>query len=216
MTDTATEPHASVPPEATPRPPAQLGELGAAVHARVRALQATRAASSATGATLARLRRAASKPPGGDPALWELTVGGLPGHPTSDAATPEEVAAHTALTLYALHQQSRAEPAHVRGIGIGQAVQRLAAANGQAGVRRRFDAVATAASYGEVSHHLRGLIGQLRSAGIPLDYGMLADDLLQIQRGGQAATVRLRWARQLYRLDQTATTATGESKEGQE
>ena len=68
MTDTATEPHASGPPEATSRPPAQLGELGATVHARVRALQATRGASSATGATLARLRRAASKPPGGDPA----------------------------------------------------------------------------------------------------------------------------------------------------
>ena len=51
----------------------------------------------------------------------------------------------------------------------------------------------------EVVHHARGLITQLRSHGIPLDYGMFTEDLVYLQTRG-ADRVRLRWGRDFYRI----------------
>lgn len=177
-----------------------LGELGAVVHQRIMRLQATLGTSSGTSATVALLRRAVGKPPGSDPQLWEWTIGGIPGRATSDEPTPEEWAAHTAMTLWALHQQSRPEPMHHRGVGVGEAVRRLGTRASAPAVRRRFEAVATSATVEEAVHHLRGLISQLRAERIALDYGRLADDLNRFQRPGGAKVVRLRWGRQYYRL----------------
>ena len=63
---------------------------------------------------------------------------------------------------------------------------------------RRFNALATADSMPEVSHHLRGMIQLLRREGIPLDYPQLAEDLYQYQFVDGAPNVRLRWGRDLY------------------
>lgn len=181
-----------------------LGDLGAVVDRRIGPLQTgyLRDVSGPT-ATLARLRHGVGRVPGSLPELWELTIEGLPGRADGDVPTPEEWAAHTALTLYAMHQQSRDKAMHVRGRGFGQAVRRLAVGNRERAVRRRFEAVGTAITFAEAAHHLRGLITQLRPEKIPLDYGQLADDLLQFQvrrRGGPDA-VRRRWARQYYQID---------------
>lgn len=186
-------------------PPRNLRPLGLEVNRRVSALQREYLAdtSASARATLAHLRNAANAAPGSVPTIWELTIAGIPGQPsdTTMAPTREERAAHAALTLYASHQQSVRDPMHAPGIGLGHAVERLAPkGDGRRGaVRRRFDAVATASTLEEAAHHLRGLVGQLRSAKIPLDYGQLADDLVGVQQPRTIDAVRLRWARQYYR-----------------
>ena len=68
----------------------------------------------------------------------------------------------------------------------------------ESSVLRRFNALATADSMPEVSHHLRGMIQLLRREGIPLDYPQLAEDLYQYQFVDGAPNVRLRWGRDLY------------------
>jgi len=191
----------------------KLGNIGVFVARRARFLQETRS-RSATAAMLAHLRANVGREPGADARVWSLTVDGVPGEPRGDGPTPEERAAHVALTLYAVHQQSRPIGMHQPGVGLGRAVARLDHARGGGDaehvspVRRRFDAIVTSDDIAEVVHHLRGLVTQLRSDGIGLDYGMLADDLDQLQRRGGADAVRRRWARQLYRLEPDAGAAT--------
>jgi CRISPR system Cascade subunit CasB len=50
-----------------------------------------------------------------------------------------------------------------------------------------------------LAHYLRELILLLRSAGIGLDYPMLAADLYQYQSPDLASRVRLRWGQDFYR-----------------
>lgn len=212
MTNTTHEGGDVAPAGRTEAPPRALRDLGAVVDQRVRNLQRMYIAntSSPARALLAQLRNAVGSEPGAVPAVWDLTVGALPGpdRPTDDP-TREENAAHAALTLYAYHQQSRTDPMHVRGVGLGTAVRRLAAATGnEVAVRRRFDAVATATSFAETTHHLRGLVTQLRGARLPLDYGLLADDLVTLQTPDRADRVRLRWAREYYRTTDSAAPTT--------
>ena len=184
----------------------QLGEVGALVARRARFLLETRTRSS-TVAVLAHLRANVASEPGADPQVWSVTMEGVPGNPRGDDASTEERAVHAALTLFALHQQSRPGDMHQPGLGLGRAVARLDRIRGgtdsenTSPVRRRFDAVVTSGSFNEVIHHLRGVVALLRSEGVALDYGMLADDLEQFQRPGGADAVRRRWARQYYRLD---------------
>ena len=180
--------------------------VGRFVAGRVHQLDASRESAS-TRATLANLRRAVAREVGSVPEIWQVTLDGAPGTPRGDAPTVEEIAIHATLTLYAVHQQSKVESMHRRGAGLGHAVRRLEARAGQPGssdvspVRRRFDALATSQSVSEARHHLRGLVGQLSANGIPLDYGMLAEDLHDLQIAHRAPSVRLRWARQYYRID---------------
>ena len=99
---------------------------------------------------------------------------------------------------------------HVKEIGLGHAVRRLGprGSSTETTVRRRFDAVATATTFEGAAHHLRALVGQLRAAKIPLDYGQLADDLLWLQNPTTSHRVRLRWARQYYAASDAATDST--------
>lgn len=153
--------------------------------------------SSEAVATLARLRRGAGKEPDALPELWPVTLAGLT-PPQWDEAPPTylERAVHTALTLYAVHQQSRSSTMHVHGTDLGAAVGRLAGATSEAPVRRRFEALGTAESFLEAAHHARGLVTQLRAAELPLDYGRFARQLYYLQLGGDAARrVRLQWGR---------------------
>lgn len=185
--------------------------VGSYVRRRIGALLA-QVDSSGTRASLAALRNAVAQEPGSVPAIWGLTVDGVPGAPRDDAPTRQERAVHLAMTLFAVHQQSRPQPMHARGVGLGHAIRRLERSSPTRGdgdvspVRRRFDALASATNLSEAAHHLRGIVGQLRSEGIPLDYGALADDLESLQDTSRAAGVRLRWARQYYRTDTHETT----------
>jgi CRISPR system Cascade subunit CasB len=156
-------------------------------------------------ARLAKLRRAVTSAPGSDPDVWAETIGALPerlsqGAHAENGPTDCERAAHEAITLYALHQQSRTTAVHRQDISLGSAAHRLARATGRDdAIRTRFQAVATAGSAAALLHHLRAFITLLRSESIPLDYGQLAVDLRQLHEGTRADQVRLRWGRDFHR-----------------
>ena len=165
-------------------------------------------------ARLAELRRGVGHQPGDLPALWGSFLQELPkelwGRETAagECREPSEAewAVYLALTLYALHQQGEENVSmNEKGCTLGRAVRLLAQNSAAAAqdwtessVLRRFNALATADSMPEVSHHLRGMIQLLRREGIPLDYPQLAEDLYQYQFVDGAPNVRLRWGRDLY------------------
>ena len=154
--------------------------------------------------TLAQLRRADASVPGVDPVLWQVTLEGLPEsvRGTGDAPSYGEAAAHGALVMYAIHQQSKSEPMHRQGVGLGQAVRDLARARSSdgtpdPGVLSRFHALVRAQSRAARLYSLRALVGMLRAESIPLDYGRLATDLWLLDTK-KSDGVRLRWGRQLH------------------
>lgn len=188
--------------------PASVGEFVASkiVALQEQYLQANRSGQS--DARLARLRRAVTVEAGADPEVWSDTLDGVPFPGKTDVPSATERAAHTALTLYALHQQSQRERAHRPGGSLGSSVRALAISRDaltdsdrESAVRRRFDALMTANSYAEIVYHLRGLIQQFRNAErpIPLDYARLADDLTALQSPAKVAGVLLRWGRDYHR-----------------
>lgn len=196
--------------ESTHRP-RSLTRVGSLVDKRLRELQeGVLANRSASVALLARLRHAAGKPAGSVPDIWPITLAAEFAQGTSDdAVTAAETAAHLAMTLYAVHQQSVAERMHQRGHGLGGSVRRLHSPDADTDpVRRRFNALGTSDTLAELSHHARGLVQQLRAAKVPLDYGLLADELMAWQRPGGSARVRLQWGREFYAVrDRSAVDA---------
>ena len=148
---------------------------------------------------LAALRRGASRSPGELPEIWELTRVEVPDG-AGDAPTWEEIAVHTAMTLYAVHQQSRTEHMFSPGVGLGSAARRLIGSPDEENpsARARFNALVTSTTVAELRHHLRGFVSLLRARGFALDHAMLADDVLRFQQPGGARSVRLNWARQYY------------------
>lgn len=164
-------------------------------------------------AELAELRRGVGRQPGELPALWGSFLAEMPEELRgTDGPSKAEWAIYLALTLYALHQQgaNRAEGSmNQPGKTLGGAVRRLAetTAAGQdwteSSVLRRFNALATADSMPEISHHLRGMIQLLRREKIPLDYPQLAVDLYRLQFVESAPNVRLQWGRELYTIEKS-------------
>ena len=150
---------------------------------------------------LAALRKGASRSPGELPEIWELTRVEVPDG-AGDAPTWEEIAVHTAMTLYAVHQQSRTESMFHPGVGLGRAARRLIGPPDEENpsARARFNALVTSTTVAELRHHLRGFVSLLRARGFALDHAMLADDVLRFQQPGGARSVRLNWARQYHFL----------------
>ena len=150
---------------------------------------------------LAALRKGASRSPGELPEIWELTRVEVP-ESAGDAPTWEETAVHTAMTLYAVHQQSRTEHMFSPGVGLGRAARRLIGPPDEENpsARARFNALVTSTTVAELRHHLRGFVSLLRARGFALDHAMLADDVLRFQQPGGARSVRLNWARQYHFL----------------
>ena len=164
---------------------------------------------------LARLRRAVTSAPGADPATWGETLSGMPEAllGRGDEPSAHERAAHAAITVYAVHQQSQSTAMHRAGQSLGTAVRTLGQrTSADEAVRRRFQALGTATSLPETLHHLRGLVTHLRSKGIALDYGRLARDLRLLQRPATADGVRLAWGRDYYR-PQARDDASGDTAE---
>ena len=192
-----------------------LGEAGRLVDWRIggpRGLQG-RYCSKNRKETLARaqvaaLRKGASRSPGELPEIWELTRVEVPDG-AGDAPTWEEIAVHTAMTLYAVHQQSRTEPMFRPSVGLGSAAHDLVGRDEEnPSARARFNALVTSTTVAELRHHLRGFVSLLRARGIALDHAMLADDIVGFQRPGGAKKVRLNWARQYYSLPAESLPAT--------
>ena len=62
-------------------------------------------------------------------------------------------------------------------------------------------------------HYARQLVQQLRAASIPLDYGLLAQQLYDLQNPYRADAVRLSWGRAFARVSFDATMEQEERKE---
>ncbi|HWH01680.1 MAG TPA: type I-E CRISPR-associated protein Cse2/CasB [Pilimelia sp.] len=222
VTAPGTAPPPTTTPETAPPAPGQRrpwvrrrGELGDHVARLVGGLQARclrEPPDPEVVGALARLRRGIGQVPGFDYTLdhYLHVPEELLGHrPDNDAEpTDAEHAVHDAVTLYALHQQSRREPMHADRRGLGMAVAALVrATDGPEGVRRRFAALGTASTYAESIHHLRGLVTMLREQHIALDYGLLADDLRTLRQPGGRARVQSGWGREFFRSRPAAESA---------
>jgi len=201
-TSTPAEVSGGAPPDA--RRARRLGRIGLLVNQRIggaHGLQKRYLDNESLGrAEVAALRKGANRAPGELPEIWELTRVEVPDG-AGDAPTREEIAVHTAMTLYAVHQQSRSECMFVPGRGLGRAAHELVGTDEEnPSARARFNALVTSTTVAELRHHLRNLVSLLRSRGIALDHAMLADDIVRFQRPGGAKRVRLAWARQYYSL----------------
>ncbi len=157
-------------------------------------------------AALARLRRGAGRDIAQVADLWGLLdTTGLHEVPDGERALSEpelawaENAVHIALTLWALHQQSRATAMHrvdskSSPARLGSAVRRLMPRDGiDEAVRKRFVRIGTATDLDALAERLRTVILLLRRADIPLDYGLLAEQLYRWQAPGGREAVRRSW-----------------------
>jgi CRISPR system Cascade subunit CasB len=148
------------------------------------------------GEELAALRRGVGREAGDVPAMWrfytELTQDGR--------KTMRLRAEHVALTLFAVHQQSKSRPMHRAGVGVGTAIVALRRdpRTSEEAVDRRFAAAATATSFTEVSAHLRGLITQIRRLDQGLDYTRLVKNLIAWQDPVRVPDIRRRWGAQYF------------------
>lgn len=183
-------------------------QLGRFVGQRIGTIQGSYLSSNRSkGARqLAALRHAVNNQPGETASIWQLEFDGLPYNllGKGDVPSKAERAVHAALTLYALHQRSQTIPMHQSGreYGLGQAMHKLVLQNessyknlAQGEFPRRFAAFVTADSFEESMYYARQLIGQLRSASIPLDYALLACQLYDIQIPERAEKAKLAWGR---------------------
>lgn len=202
--------------------PPRLDEVGWVVHGRIDRLQrdlldGSGTARSGAVAALARLRRGLGKPPGVLLDVIEYIVSDRFDVPGDERGTERrEGAAHLAITLYAAHQQSQGTAMHRRGRGLGGALRALhAGAPGDlpAALRHRFRLLGTADSFTELSYHLRGAVQLLRAGQQPMDYGLLADQLVTWQRFGRAQ-VQLAWGRDFYRTAKPANETEPADAEG--
>ena len=210
-TSTPAEVSGGAPPDA--RRARRLGRIGLLVNQRIggaHGLQKRYLDNESLGrAEVAALRKGANRAPGELPEIWELTRVEVPDG-AGDAPTREEIAVHTAMTLYAVHQQSRSECMFVPGRGLGRAAHELVGTDEEnPSARARFNALVTSTTVAELRHHLRSFVSLLRARGIALDHAMLADDVLRFQQPGGARSVRLAWARQYYSLPAESQPADG-------
>lgn len=176
-------------------------------------------------ADLAVLRRGLGKSPADIPAVWAVTLADAPDEisPTATGAAPPrptraEWAVHIALSFYALHRQGKSEcmsagaaPAaddspseagYRRGPTFGAALGALRRdPNKEAGIVRRFNAVATADDLQEFSRHALGVVQMLRAAERPLkfDYPAFAVDMFWYQFPDHRAKITLKWGRDFWR-----------------
>ena len=151
-------------------------------------------------AMLAKLRRSAGTQPGKDANVWEVTLGRLPDDMSWYERERAEWAIHTALTLYALHQQGKDDCISADGVDFGTAVQLIVDPDksNEQGVRRRFNAFATAGSLEELSRHARSLVQLMKAKGAKLDYPRFAQDLYWYQAETLRDRTRMKWGRHFY------------------
>ena len=154
-------------------------------------------------AELANLRKGIGRIPGDIPELWGLVLQDLPEELLSKSGEPTkaEWAVYTAITLFALHQQSKDIPMHKEKESLGIAIGELVSSeDDRERVGRRFNTFASSMDMEEAAYHLRGLIQLLKSKSIPLDYATLACDLYDYQWSEESrARVRLRCGQDFYR-----------------
>ncbi|GGS32133.1 type I-E CRISPR-associated protein Cse2/CasB [Streptomyces griseoviridis] len=177
--------------------------------------------------TLAELREERRTADGGKDGVSPAYFSSLAYRSRQEQERREDTAVHVAVTLWALHQQSlRDEPMHLTGWSLGRSVRRLAhgqtgirdsgSATGDGGtadeiraeervenasetVRRRFVRIGAASDTDVLATRLREMVLLLRSARIPLDYTLLADQLLLWQDENRRDDVRRAWGQDFHR-----------------
>jgi CRISPR system Cascade subunit CasB len=158
-------------------------------------------------AILARLRQGVGKAPGSQPDLWDITMNNLPEEllSKSDKPTYGEWAVHTALTLFALHQQGKdlkKQCMYKDGNTLGVAARILIShdTDNEEAVKKRFLVTAVSDSFERFSWLMRGMIQLLKAKNIPLDYARLTEDLYWYQFPNRRDSVRLKWGQDFYRV----------------
>lgn len=152
-------------------------------------------------AMLAKLRNAAGAAPSERPDVWEVTLGACLDRFSAEDREKAELAIHTALTLFGLHQQGKYESLSWKGIRFGQAAKSIIAEDrsNEAGIRRRFSALVTSTEFTELSHHLRGLVQLMRAKPYGFDYPRFAGELYKYQQGAEFRDiVCTNWGRDFY------------------
>ncbi|MDN3357335.1 type I-E CRISPR-associated protein Cse2/CasB [Actinomadura sp. DC4] len=166
-------------------------------------------------AMLAQLRRGAGKLPTDVPELWGLTgtdrlYRQAPQLETDEtAASRAEAALFLALTLYALHQQSRPDrDMHKPGAAFGAAVRRLMGEEVDEPIRKRFAQIGASSTAAILADRLRGMVKLLRAESIPLDYAQLTAQLYRAQLPGGLTQVRRVWGRGFHAYQPPTTGST--------
>ncbi|MER6361788.1 type I-E CRISPR-associated protein Cse2/CasB [Kitasatospora sp. NPDC001527] len=178
-----------------------LGRAGGATHDHVSQLQrGYRADESRSVARVAQIRRGAGRRIGDLPELWGLT--GLerlyPNGRTGPSDALAENAMHTAVTLWSLHQQSHRDAGMHRpgGPQLGSAVRQLMPIDDiDEPLRKRFVRAGSAPTFDILAQRLREIVLLLRRAAVPLDYGLLADQLYRWQLPTHRGEVNRSWGR---------------------
>ncbi|WP_328954096.1 type I-E CRISPR-associated protein Cse2/CasB [Kitasatospora purpeofusca] len=192
-------------PDPVPSPRlSALGRAGAATRDHVSQLQrGYRADEAAAVARVAQIRRGAGRPIDALPELWGLT--GLerlyPQGRTGPSDALAENAMHTAVTLWSLHQQSHREAGMHRTSGpqLGGAVRQLMPSDDiDEPLRKRFVRAGAAPTFDILAQRLRELVVLLRREAVPLDYGLLADQLYRWQRPDGRGEVNRAWGRSFH------------------
>lgn len=165
-------------------------------------------------ARMAALRSGVGRSPEDVPLAWgEVAEEVLPNFPPEwaygDEPTPEERAAFTALTFWALHQQSQDRPMHSgrkeREYNFGHSVGRLARTVESKSIKGRFDALLLNSHGKSLHHHLRSLVQLLRAHEIQVDYASLAQDLRDLEFPDRRRKVILRWGRGYAQASQSTS-----------
>ncbi|HOQ62902.1 MAG TPA: type I-E CRISPR-associated protein Cse2/CasB [Clostridia bacterium] len=159
-------------------------------------------------AMLANLRNSIGKPLTESIAIWPLLFDHLPEEFLSrgPALSKKEIAILSTLQLYALYRQGKKAPVsqgakEEKPPNIGRSLNALRTGDNTVSTDRRFNALVTAATYDEFSHHLRQMINLLKSktsGETDIDFGKLAQDLYGFLTG-KDESIRLNWARAYYR-----------------
>lgn len=161
---------------------------------------------SSTRATLANLRNSLGRDIETAVEIWPLIYEHMPEEFLSKNGnlTAEERAIITTLQLYAVHQQGQPftvnENARGNYANIGSSLKLLRTGDNTKAIDRRFNAMITASTYGELENHLRYLVKLVRSKGkgtIRINYSQLANDLFWYQVGS-SQSVKLGWGRSYY------------------
>ncbi|WP_018297204.1 type I-E CRISPR-associated protein Cse2/CasB [Corynebacterium lubricantis] len=123
-----------------------------------------------------------------------------------DAPSPSEKAAFSAMTLFAVHMQSAAVPAHETGTSFASACGKLHSLALSGSIKPRIDAMLLAHDDNARLIHVRSLITLLRGHSIAFDYGQFAEDLRSLMNPKKRAGIQLRWGRDFAYGSYTPTT----------
>jgi len=154
-------------------------------------------------ADLANLRNSIGKKLEDADEVWQLLLDNLPSDflGARGTATPEEAAIYNTLQIYAICMQGASESVLVdekSKNSIGESLKAGRDINDSQALDRRFNAMMTAASYDELTYHLRHLIKIVKSKNpMTINFAKLANDLYWIQKG-QQKRVCFSWATGYY------------------